>query len=470
MATKPFISIIIVNYNGKHFLHECLTSVFNQSYPSSKFEVLLVDNNSHDMSVSYVKQHFPVVRTIESKTNLGFAAGNNLGVSKAKGKYVVLLNNDTKVDRKWLEKLVAAIDKKPEYASINSKTLLYYPFVKLRIASDIFTWADFSDTGNLNPVGVLVEKVLLENSPLQRLVHYQSGFYEKEKGIIESRWTRGDATVLVPLDPRAKEQKISLTLRSEKSVSKIATNVRLFVGEELMLQDSLASHEVMQYDLVLPVSKLKKHFVYQVQNAGNIVFKQGGARDRGASVKGTYQTYELDSQFFNKPSEVPAACGVSVIFNKRIYQEAGGFDERFFMYYEDIDLSLRLRRRGYKCGFEPSSFLYHIHAGSSGENSAFFQYWVERNYLIVLLKHFPLRIVLWEVVQYLGALFVALLKTVKWRTREHWELFDHWKEKASIRFAVLRSVLLELPKFLGSRFLLQKNQNVSLKELHNTFY
>ncbi|MCK9409376.1 MAG: glycosyltransferase family 2 protein [Bacteroidetes bacterium] len=104
---KQFVSIIIVNFNGKHFLNDCISSVMPQC--ADRAEIIVVDNGSKDGSADYLKQTFPSVRLIESMENLGFAGGNNLGVNHANGNYIVLLNNDTKVNNGWLDGLVKAI-------------------------------------------------------------------------------------------------------------------------------------------------------------------------------------------------------------------------------------------------------------------------------------------------------------------------------------------------------------------------
>ncbi|MFA6455532.1 MAG: glycosyltransferase family 2 protein [Bacteroidota bacterium] len=104
---KHNASIIIVNYNGKHFLHDCLTPVLAQLAEDD--EVIIVDNASWDGSTAYIRETFPTVRLIESKANLGFAGGNNLGVKHAAGDHIILLNNDTIVRPGWLEGLKNAI-------------------------------------------------------------------------------------------------------------------------------------------------------------------------------------------------------------------------------------------------------------------------------------------------------------------------------------------------------------------------
>ncbi|HUI63796.1 MAG TPA: glycosyltransferase family 2 protein [Bacteroidota bacterium] len=103
---SPLVSIVIVNYNGRHFLADCLASVFAQAYPA--FETILVDNGSSDGSVPFIRAQFPAVRVLEAGRNLGFAGGNNLGVASARGELIALLNTDTVVHPRWLHSLVEA--------------------------------------------------------------------------------------------------------------------------------------------------------------------------------------------------------------------------------------------------------------------------------------------------------------------------------------------------------------------------
>ena len=90
----PQLSVVIVNYNGVSFLKECINSL-RDNLSGISFEIIVVDNNSEDESCQFLKQYFPEVKLIESKENLGFGRGNNLGVENAKGEAILLLNNDT---------------------------------------------------------------------------------------------------------------------------------------------------------------------------------------------------------------------------------------------------------------------------------------------------------------------------------------------------------------------------------------
>ncbi len=101
-------SVIVLAWNGKDYMADCLASVFAQEYPD--FEVIVVDNGSTDGSADWVAEHYPQVKLIRNERNLGFAAGNNIGLRAATGDVLVLLNQDTVVHTGWLAALVKVLD------------------------------------------------------------------------------------------------------------------------------------------------------------------------------------------------------------------------------------------------------------------------------------------------------------------------------------------------------------------------
>lgn len=119
-------SVIIVNFNGLRFLDACLRAVCRQE-GVEPFEVVLVDNGSTDDSLAFVRASFPSVRVIQSSRNLGFAGGNNLGMRAARGRHLVLLNNDTQVRPGWLRALVDAAETNPAAGAIAAKILFQDP-------------------------------------------------------------------------------------------------------------------------------------------------------------------------------------------------------------------------------------------------------------------------------------------------------------------------------------------------------
>lgn len=118
--SKPKLSIIIVNWNTKDLLHDCLTSI-NQTKGELALEVIVVDNGSTDGSVQLIKSEFPGVKLMANKENLGFAKANNQGIRKAGGDYMLLLNSDTELKPKALSNLVNFAFKEKKAAVVGAR-------------------------------------------------------------------------------------------------------------------------------------------------------------------------------------------------------------------------------------------------------------------------------------------------------------------------------------------------------------
>ena len=100
----PLVSVIVVNYNGRHLLGDCFRSLIQQTY--GNYEIILVDNGSKDDSTSFVKKHFPDIRILQLSSNIGFAGGTNAGIREARGEYLLTLNNDTCVFPEFIESFI----------------------------------------------------------------------------------------------------------------------------------------------------------------------------------------------------------------------------------------------------------------------------------------------------------------------------------------------------------------------------
>ena len=103
------LSVVIVNYNVKYYLEQCLRSL-EAAVTDIDCEIIVVDNDSHDASMEYLKPRFPGVIWIESKVNGGFSHGNNIGFAKAQGEYVLMLNPDTIVTKETIEGCISFMD------------------------------------------------------------------------------------------------------------------------------------------------------------------------------------------------------------------------------------------------------------------------------------------------------------------------------------------------------------------------
>ena len=116
------LSIIIVNYNVKYFLEQCLHSVHRAS-GDLQTEVFVVDNNSVDGSCTMVQEKFPDVKLIRNDQNLGFSAANNQAIKESAGRYVLLLNPDTVIEEDTLIKCVGYMDEHTDSGGLGVKMI-----------------------------------------------------------------------------------------------------------------------------------------------------------------------------------------------------------------------------------------------------------------------------------------------------------------------------------------------------------
>ena len=220
------VLIIIVNYNGKKLLEKNLSSVVNNNYTT--FDIVVVDNNSQDDSVKYIKDSFPNVGIIRNKKNLGFGKANNIAVRECPDYDAYLfLNNDIRVEEDFLTRMVYTMKKDKNIGAVGSKIL-----------------------------------------------------YSK-----------------------------------------------------------------------------KENDKFVINSAGVDVTKHYMAYDRYDSL--------TDSNEYSKVEEVDALCGGCLLVRADAYNKIGGFNEKMFFYYEDIDLSLKLRDSGYDLVYCGKSVVYHDHMATS---------------------------------------------------------------------------------------------------------
>jgi GT2 family glycosyltransferase len=130
------VSVLILTWNGRQYLKECLESLGGQTFRD--FETILVDNGSTDGSGDYVREHFPWVRLIELSENRGFSGGNLRGLQECRGRSIVTLNNDTRVEPEFLAELLAVAEADDRIGMVAAKMLNFY------------------ETGRIDSVGITV--------------------------------------------------------------------------------------------------------------------------------------------------------------------------------------------------------------------------------------------------------------------------------------------------------------------------
>lgn len=241
------ISVVIPNYNGERYIESCLDSLYLQTLMPD--EIIIVDNDSRDKSKAIIKDKYAKVKLISLNKNYGFSKAVNEGIKIARGKYVILLNNDTKAEVTWVENLYNCIRSNEKIFSCSSKMLKYH-----------------------------------------------------DKDLIDD------------------------------------------VGDE--------------YTIL------------------------GWARKRGDSKS---------KDFYTKSEEVFSACAGAAIYKREVFLKIGYFDEKFFAYLEDMDISYRAKLFGYINYYCANAVIYHIGSATTGsKHNAFKARLSSRNNVYLIYKNMPL--------------------------------------------------------------------------------
>lgn len=142
------VTVVIPNYNGKHFMKPCLESLEKQT--CRDFKIIVVDNCSTDGSMEYMAEYYPNIEVLPLDKNYGFSHAVNIGIRHASTPYVILLNNDTTVDEHYIEEMIHAIERSPRIFSVSSKMIQMYHPDLIDSAGDLYTlmgWGVCRGTG-----------------------------------------------------------------------------------------------------------------------------------------------------------------------------------------------------------------------------------------------------------------------------------------------------------------------------------
>ena len=403
----PRATDLVVNWHGRHLLPACLDGLRRPDVRD--FETLVVDTASSDGYVEMLRRDYPEVRVIETGANLGFAGGNNAALRTFTTPYCVLLNNDAVPEPSWLRN---TLDACADGVVVTPKIVFLPRFVRVTLTTEGFT------PGGADPreLGVRVYGVAVDGEPAKPL--WERLTWGDEGGF---SWTRPSGEFLLPAGRR-------VTLRWAAERDKDVT--LSWPGGSVTLRVTEAGGEA-SFDLPEDVPT-----VDVVNNVGGIVTTDGYGADRG------YQ--EVDEGQYDKPEDVFTFCGNGVAFPREVIQRVGVFDDDFFLYYEDTDLSWRVRAAGYSIRYEPSAVLRHHHSASSGEASYVFRFHVDRNRLLLLTKNATWRLALPQVLRYPVTTASIAVRAV--RTRNRAQLADTKR-----RVRVMASYLRLLPRMLARR-------------------
>jgi len=350
MPTAPRVRAIVVNYRRADLTAACIESLLRSEWPPEALDIVVVDNGSGDGSVEELRVKFPEVSVIASATNLGFGGGNNLALRDLDGiDHVALVNNDATVEPSWLAPLVAALDADPAVGAACPRIDFAGKFQRISLTTDARGEA----------VGLAAVEV--DGVDVWRRVQWIEGFGDPWLDEVHTRSFRGAASIRVP----------DGTVVHVRFVGPPGTSVSLACGdvtERGVLGDG---EERVELGLVGdPVTV--------VDNIGNVIDEWGFVADRG------FQEVDRGG---HPAAAVFAWCGAAVLLPTSYLRRVGLFDERLFMYYEDVELAWRGRELGYGYAFVPDSVVHHLHAATSDATSAQFALLNERNRLLVLVRH-----------------------------------------------------------------------------------
>ncbi|MDH3756042.1 MAG: glycosyltransferase, partial [Acidimicrobiia bacterium] len=369
---SPLVRVVVLNYNGHPYLARTLDHLLATDWPPDRLDIVVIDNASTDDSRDEAAARAPAVRLIDSPENTGFPA-NNLALTDLHDvDHVALVNSDAFVEPGWLAPLVEALEADPSLGATCPRILLAHRFVDVAITTPAF-WPGGGDPREL---GVRLTGVRADGADVWQYLQPGPGVHGIETSASGSpfRWTAAEAVVRAPVSdgPGAGPWRLELDFESP--------------GRPTSLTVAVGSHRV-HVEIVEEASisiETDGPLIDVVNNAGSVVLHDGSGADRGF--------LEPDGDAFDRPADVFAWCGAAVVLRPEYLADVGLFDERFFLYYEDTDLSWRGRLRGWRYRYVPESRVRHLHAASSVEGSPMFRYFTERNRLLMLTKNAPGRL------------------------------------------------------------------------------
>jgi GT2 family glycosyltransferase len=373
----PRVRVVVVDHDGRDLTMQCLEHLVATDHPQEALDIVLVDNASRDPVTARVRRDLPEVRVIESDRNLGFAGGCNLGIGDLDGiDHVALVNNDATVPAGWLKPLLETLAMEPGVGAACPKILLADAFRELTISSPTRRLR----RGDPRDVGVRVTGVRVGDRRRWRSTRFAAGTWgpEIDADGTDLQWTRGEARVLVPAD--ATETACELRLDAPGP-----TPVTVVCG------DDRATFTVGAEPGWYPVPFAGER-VDVVNNVGTHLVADGYAADRG--------WLERDAGQYERDEDVFAWCGAAVLLRAEYLREVGGFDERLFLYSEDVELAWRGLQRGWRHRLVPASVVRHVHSATSARHART-AVLKERNRLLVLLRHGSPRLVARALLRYL---------------------------------------------------------------------
>lgn len=360
MLAAPRIGVVVVHYGTDDLTMRCLNQLADDDV-SPATRIVLVDNGPGVGIADRVRRELPDVDVVVAGRNLGFAGGANLGISAlAASEFVALVNSDVLVERGWLAPLVAAMEADPRRAAVSPKMLFEGLYHELRLTASA-AWRP--GRGDARRLAWRLKGVEIAAADVTSSCQLVEGFWEPDE---LGRWAGGEAVLRVPASPTGGAVRLSIGTPP---------------GAEVVLQCDGAEPDRLVVpagggwcDLIPNGPALRV-----INNVGNAWRDDGYGLDLGF--------HEVDAGQHDVATSIPAWCGGAVLLRRAYLESAGDFDERLFLYYEDLELSRRGAALGWRYWYDPSSVVSHRHAATAGRDTGRSERLKERNRLLVVLRH-----------------------------------------------------------------------------------
>lgn len=361
--TTKDVCVLVLNLNGKKFAEKNLQSLINQTY--TDYQVIFIDAGSTDDSIQYVKTNFPQCDILELGENLGFTGGNNRGIEYAIEKYacrvIVTLNNDTWVEKDWLEKLIAPLDDE-KVAMSTSLVFLYYPYL----------FIDF-----VSQEDAILTNIYLNKSEY-RVLNYD--IYE------ETSFAKFPMEI-----EKGKKYKLALPCTDIQDINKLVFKSETHAP--ITLNVGIINYFTDTNSVDLSKDEVIENTFEIIQNAGSslnhkyLYFQDNRIYERVKPIDST--THEYLPEITDH--EVESGCGCAMAMKTKVIEELGWFDPTYYLYNEDNELSYRYTKAGYKIIIASKAIVHHYFWGSTDVVSPFKIYYGVRNRLWFIKKYFGKR-------------------------------------------------------------------------------
>ncbi len=437
-SSLPLVRVVLLDYNGGHTIVDAIEAVTKTQWPADRLEIVCVDNGSTDGSLEEIERRFPSVVTMRNGRNLGFP-GNNVAMRELDDvDFVALVNSDALVEPNWLAPLVGRADTDKGIGAVCPKILLADRFIELSVSIK----GGEDQTSN----AVVLRGVSVNGRDVFSRTHVANGGGRSagRDGIFE--WLSDSSVIRIPVDldemTATGAADVVIDLAAIESCV-VSLDGRKGIERAVAAGDRLS----------LPMS-LYHEPVDVVNNVGSWLDEMWIGHERGL--------YQVDRGQYDYAVDVGTWCGAAVLLRASFLADVGVFEESFFLYYEDTDLAVRGRGRGWRFVLEPASVVRHIHSASTIEGSAVAAHHIERNRLLLVARHGSLSEVIREFVRFplstVGYARVAITRAVQFRRSPDLVIVGR---RIRSWFAALKM----LPATLAARRVLEARRYVSRNEL-----